>query len=76
MVWCAVLCCDDLQGEARRKHSKGTADVHLIGEVTGAIGFGPEPLYCTWQLVYDAQLWSVALGRDKVGWRLDTYLTA
>lgn len=44
----------------------GTAHVHLIGEITGAVGLGPGPLYCTWQLVYDTRLWSIAGGLDKV----------
>jgi hypothetical protein len=30
------------------------------------VGLGLGPLYCTWQLVYDAQLWSIAAGQDKV----------
>lgn len=44
----------------------GTAHVHLIGEITGAVGLGPGPLYCTWQLVYDTRLWSITGGLDKV----------
>jgi hypothetical protein len=44
----------------------GIAHVHLIGEVTGARGLGPDALYCTWQLVFNTQLWSVLAGHDKV----------
>jgi hypothetical protein len=54
------------QRQVRHRHKAGTADIHIIGEVTGAVGFGAEPLYCTWQLVYDAQLWAVTKGLEKV----------
>ncbi|KAF6261642.1 ciliary basal body-associated, B9 protein-domain-containing protein [Scenedesmus sp. NREL 46B-D3] len=53
------------QRQARRRHKPGTADVHLIGKITGAVGFGAEPLYCTWQLVYDEQLWGITKGLAK-----------
>jgi hypothetical protein len=54
------------QRQVRHRHKSGTADIHLIGEITGAVGFGAEPLYCTWQLVYDEQLWAVTKGLTKV----------
>lgn len=38
----------------------------MIGEITGAVGFGQEALYCTWQLVYDPQLWEVSKGLAQV----------
>lgn len=71
----AILVCFVLQGTASQaihrapqlqpQPQPGTAHMHLIGEVTGALGLGSEPLYCTWQLVYDTELWSVLRGTDK-----------
>jgi hypothetical protein len=55
-----------MQAAATQGPFPGTAHVHLIGEITGAVGLGLGPLYCTWQLVYDARLWSIAPGQDKV----------
>lgn len=43
----------------------GSAHVHVVGEVTGAHDLGSQPLYCTWQLVYNAALWSVLRGRTQ-----------
>lgn len=64
-----LFCCPVLLRQAAATTQgpfPGTAHVHLIGEITGAVGLGLGPLYATWQLVYDAQLWSVAGGQDKV----------
>ncbi|WIA11391.1 hypothetical protein OEZ85_011509 [Tetradesmus obliquus] len=53
------------QRQVRHRRKDGTADIHVIGEITGAVGFGAEPLYCTWQLVHDEQLWAVTKGLAK-----------
>eukprot|EP00879_Flechtneria_rotunda_P032652 GHRR01035902.1.p1 GENE.GHRR01035902.1~~GHRR01035902.1.p1 ORF type:complete len:149 (+),score=37.70 GHRR01035902.1:587-1033(+) len=45
-----------------QKLGTGLADIHLIGQITGAVGLGHHPLYCTWQLVYDSHLWAVTNG--------------
>jgi len=51
----------------RRPLAQGTADVHLIGEITGAVGFtGGEALYCTWQIVHDQSQWTIRQGASKV----------
>lgn len=55
-----------MQAAATQGSFPGTAHVYLIGEIAGAVGLGQGPLYCTWQLVYDARLWSIAAGQDKV----------
>lgn len=46
----------------------GTAEVHLCGELAGALGFGSDALHCAWQLVLaDARAWRVERGCAQVG---------
>jgi hypothetical protein len=63
---CLISLLVAMQAAATQGPFPGTAHVHLIGETTGAVGLGLGPLYCTWQLVYDTLLWSIAAGQDKV----------
>lgn len=46
---------------------QGKAELHLIGEISGASGFDQEALYCKWQLVYEpSKTWQVLRGLEKV----------
>jgi hypothetical protein len=54
-------------GHGQMGTHQGKAELHLIGEISGASGFDQEALYCKWQLVYEpSKTWQVLRGLEKV----------
>ena len=60
-------------GQGHMASHQGKAELHLIGEISGASGFDEEALYCKWQLIYEpSKTWQVLRGLEKVR-RLQEY---
>lgn len=47
----------------QRKAQARQAQVHFIGEITGASGFKHRSLYCRWRLLADNPGWALVKGR-------------